>query len=169
VDALPEGAKEVLQTGSLIEREFPYELIQKVTNLPEKDLLKRLGQLKDAELLYERGVYPSSTYVFKHALTREVVYGSILTKRKRDLHGAVGEAMEALYQKNLAEHLGTLCDHFIAGEDYAKGETYAKLAARKAEKSVSLPESIAYEKNRIGCLEKLPKAGRSSAGSSTPA
>ena len=94
VDALPEGAKEVLQTGSVIEREFPYELIRMVTKLSERDLLTHLSALKDAELLYERGVYPNSTYIFKHALTREVVYDSILTKRRKEIHAAVAEAME---------------------------------------------------------------------------
>jgi tetratricopeptide (TPR) repeat protein len=158
VDALPEDAKEVLQTGSVIEREFPYELIHRVTNLPEKDLLSRLSVLEDTELLYERGIYPQSAYIFKHSLTREVVYGAILAKKRRELHRAVGEAMEALYQKSLAAHLGTLCDHFIAGENYEKGESYARLAARKVEKSGSLAESIDYEKNRIACLERLPKA-----------
>jgi len=57
VDALPEGAKEVLQAGSVIEREFPHALIQRVAGLYEKDLLRHLSALKDAELLYERGVY----------------------------------------------------------------------------------------------------------------
>jgi class 3 adenylate cyclase/tetratricopeptide (TPR) repeat protein len=156
VDALPEGAKEVLQTGSVIEREFPHELIQKVTKLPEQDLLTRLSALKDAELLYERGVYPNSTYIFKHALTREVVYDSILTRRRKELHAAVAEAMEQTYQPNLAEHLGTLCDHFMAGENYEKGEIYAKLAARKALKAGSFPDAIEHTKKRIVCLEKLP-------------
>ena len=137
VDALPEGAKEVLQTGSVIEREFPHELIRMVTKLSERDLLTHLSALKDAELLYERGVYPNATYIFKHALTREVVYDSILTKRRKELHAAVAEAMEQTCQSNLAEHLGTLCDHFMAGENYEKGETYAKLAARKAVKAGS--------------------------------
>ena len=156
VDALPEGAKEVLQTGSVIEREFPHELIQKVTKIPEQDLLTRLSALKEAELLYERGVYPDSTYIFKHALTREVVYDSILTRRRKEFHAAVAEAMEQTYQPNLAEHLGTLCDHFIAGENYGKGEIYAKLAVRKAQKGGSIPEAIDQAKKRVICLEKLP-------------
>ena len=69
VDSLPESAKELLQTGSVIEREFSYELITHVTGLQEDQLLNRLAVLKDSELLYERGIYPESTYVFKHALT----------------------------------------------------------------------------------------------------
>ena len=156
VDALPEGAKEVLQTGSVIEREFSHELIQKVTRLPEQDLLTHLSALKDAELLYERGVYPNSTYIFKHALTREVVYDSILTKKSKEIHAAVGAAMEQTYQANLIEHLSTLCDHFMAGENYEKGETYARLAAKKALKAGSFMDAIDQTKKRIICLEKLP-------------
>jgi len=68
VDSLPEGAKEVLQAGSVIEREFRYELIKEITGLLEQELLSHLSALKDSELLYERGIYPQSTYIFKHAL-----------------------------------------------------------------------------------------------------
>ena len=69
VDSLPEGAKEVLQTGSVIEREFSYELIKKVTGLSEQALLSHLSSMRDSELVYERGIFPQSTYIFKHALT----------------------------------------------------------------------------------------------------
>ncbi len=158
VDALPEGAKELLQTGSVIEREFSHELIQKVTKLSESDLLTHLSALKDAELLYERGVYPNSTYIFKHALTREVVYDSILTRRRKEIHATVAEAMEQIYQPNLDEHLGTLCHHFMTGDNYEKGETYARLAVQKAQKAGSLPDAINQSKKRIACLEKLPLA-----------
>jgi tetratricopeptide (TPR) repeat protein len=156
VDALPEGAKEVLQTGSVIEREFLHELIQKVTRLSERDLMIHLSALKDAEFLYERGVYPNATYIFKHALTREVVYDTILTKKRKELHAAVAEAMEQTCQANLSEHLGTLCDHFMAGENYEKGQIYAKLAARKAAKGGSIFETVDQVKKRVACLENLP-------------
>jgi tetratricopeptide (TPR) repeat protein len=156
VDALPAGAKDVLQTGSVIEREFPHELIQRVTGLPEQELLSHLSTLKDAELLYERGVYPRSTYIFRHALTREVLYDSILRKKKKELHEQIGSAMEALYEKDIAEYYDTLCQHFIDGENYEKGAKYSKLAERKAEKATSFPAAIEYAKKRIDCLEKLP-------------
>ena len=77
VDSLSEGAKEVIQTGSVIEREFDYELIKLATRHSEQDLLSNLSILKDAELLYERGIRPKSTFIFRHALIREVVYDSI--------------------------------------------------------------------------------------------
>jgi predicted ATPase len=90
VDSLPEGAKEVLQTGSVIEREFTYDLIKRVKALPEQELLSHLSVLKDSELLYERGIYPEAIYIFKHALTRDVVYESILTRKKKNLHEKIG-------------------------------------------------------------------------------
>ena len=65
VDSLPEGAKEVLQTGSAIEREFTYDLIKRVKGLPEQELLPHLSVLKDSELLYERGIYPETTLYFQ--------------------------------------------------------------------------------------------------------
>jgi class 3 adenylate cyclase len=104
VDSLPEGAKEVLQSGSVIEREFSYPLINRVTGLPEKELLTYLSALKDSELLYERGIYPQSNYIFKHALTRQVVYDSILAKRKKKLHEEIGNAIEELYKHTLSEY-----------------------------------------------------------------
>jgi predicted ATPase len=73
VDTLPDGAKDLLLTGSAIEREFSYELIKQITGIPEQELLRRLSISKDSELLYERGIYPQSAYVFKHALTQKVL------------------------------------------------------------------------------------------------
>ena len=156
VDSLPEGAKEVLQTGSVIEREFTYELIKRVEGLPEQELLSHLSVLKDSELLYERGIYPQSAYIFKHALTREVVYDSILTKRKRRLHEKIGNAIEEIFKENLDEHYGVLAEHYIESEHYEKAAEYSRLAGRKAERAVSFTDAIVYGKKRISCLEKMP-------------
>ena len=138
VDSLPERAKEVLQTGSVIEREFGYDLIKKVTGLSEKELLSNLSVLKDSELLFERGVFPKSTHIFKHALTREVVCESILTKRKKQLHKEIGEAIEVLYSDSIDEHYAALAEHFIEGEGFEKGADYSKRAAKKAEKTLPI-------------------------------
>jgi tetratricopeptide (TPR) repeat protein len=156
VDALPEGAKEVLQTGAVIEREFPHELLREVIGLPEPELLSHLSTLKDAELLYERGVYPSSTYVFKHALTREVVYGSVLGKKRRQLHEAIAVALEERYKGQLDEHSAVLAEHFIAGENYRKGAAYAGWAGVEAIKRASINDATAWAEKRISCLDKLP-------------
>jgi len=157
VDSLPERAKEVLQTGSVIEREFSYPLLSRVTSLPEKELLSYLSTLKDSELLYERGIYPQSNYIFKHALTREVVYDSILAKRKKRLHEGIGNAIEELYKDNLSQHYEVLAEHYFMGENYSKSADYSRLAGRKAEKAASLNDAIAYSKKRVISLEKLPQ------------
>ena len=155
IDSLPQGAKDVLQTGSIIEREFSYELLDKVCGLPAQELLSYLEILKDSELIYERGIYPQSTYIFEHALTCEVAYGSILTEKKKKLHDMVGNAIEILYKENLGEYYAVLARHFIESENYEKCEAYSKLAARKAEITSSFIDAIAHTERRVRCLEKL--------------
>jgi tetratricopeptide (TPR) repeat protein len=157
VDSLHEGSKEVLQTGSVIEREFSYPLINRVTGLSEKELLSYLSILKDSELLYERGIYPHSNYIFKHALTREVVYDSILSKKKKKLHEEIGNAIEELYKGNLSDHYEVLSEHYFLSENYGKSAEYSRLASRKAEKAASLNDAIAHTKKRITSLERLPQ------------
>lgn len=156
VDALPKGAKDILQTGSVIEREFSFRLIKRVANISEQELLSHLSVLKDTELLYERGVFPESSYIFKHALTRKVLYDSILTRKTQILHEAIGNAMEALFKESLEKHYGVLTEHFIASCNYKKGAMYSRLAERYAEKAASLADAIDYAQKRIDCLEKLP-------------
>ena len=159
VDPLPAGAKEVLQTGAVIEREFSYSLIKQAVNFSESELLSCFSLLKDTELLYERGIFPQSNYIFKHALIRDVVYGSILARRRRELHGQIGTAIEEFYKDNLAEHCVILSEHFFQSEDYARAANYSRRAARKAEKSASMPDAIAHAQKRVLCLEKLPDSG----------
>jgi class 3 adenylate cyclase len=157
VDSLPESAKELLQTGSVIEREFGYELINRVTGLQERELLSHLSSLKDVELLYERGVYPQSTYIFKHALTREVVYDLILDGKKKRLHEKIANAIEDVYKANIAEYYEILAGHYIKSENYEKGAEYLQLAGKKAERTGSLSDAIACGEKRIEFLEKLPQ------------
>jgi tetratricopeptide (TPR) repeat protein len=157
VDKLQERAKNLLQTGSVIEREFSYKLIKTVSNLSEQELLPQLSVLKDSELIFERGIYPESTYVFKHALTQEVVYDSILTRKKKELHNKIGRSIEQIYKENLCEHYGVLAEHFINGENFENGSNYCRLAARKAEKPGSLVDVITHKEKQLECLERLPK------------
>ena len=148
VDALPPEAKEVLQTGSVIEREFDFQLIKRVMNLPGQELVSLLNRLKDSELIYERGIAPDSTFIFRHALTREVVYDSILTDRKKELHEAVGQALEMIHREKLDDYYGLLSEHFVKSENYVKGAEYSRKAARKAEKSASMDNAIAYAESK---------------------
>jgi class 3 adenylate cyclase/tetratricopeptide (TPR) repeat protein len=156
VDALPEGAKELLQVGSLIEREFAYKLIKAAMHLPEEELLRRLSFLKDAELLYERGLFPDSTFVFKHALTREVVYDTLLERKKKELHIDIGRAIEEVHRDNLEELYGALAEHFEEGGDYKKAAQYFHLAQRRSRRASAWADAIAFSRKGVTCLEKLP-------------
>jgi class 3 adenylate cyclase/tetratricopeptide (TPR) repeat protein len=158
VDHLPEGAREVLRTGSVIEREFSHELIQKVTGLPEKQLLSDLSTLRDSELLYERGIYPNSTYIFKHALTKEVVYDSILTKKRKQIHAKIARTIEEIFGDNICDCYGVLANHCMASEDYEKGAEYARLEAKRYQKGGSFKDAIEHAKRSVACLERLPQA-----------
>jgi len=157
VDALSEAAKDVLQIGSAIEREFSYELLKRVAGFQEQELLTCLSILKDSELIFERGISPHLTYGFKHALTRDVVSDSILTIRKRELHNRIGDAIEKIYQENLDEHYGVLANHFIEAENYIKAAEYSKLAAKKAQRAGALTDAIGYGEKLANCLEMLPR------------
>ena len=155
VDTLPEGAREVLRTGSAIEREFDHDLIKRLTHLPEKKLISHLSSLKDSELLYERGIYPKSTYIFKHALTREVLYDSILARKRKELHKRIANSMEEIYKDKIADHYGVVAAHLIAGENYEKGAEYTRLQAKKYKKAALFKDAIEHQKRSIDCLEHL--------------
>ena len=156
VDSLPEGAKEVLQTGSVIEREFSYELIRRVTGLPEQELLSYLSVLKDSELLYERGIYPESTYIFKHALTREVVYDSILTKKRKKLHEEIGNAIEELYADRIEEQYELLAYHYGLAENWEKAVHFGRLAAEKAHKLSQFQQAVTLYEQSLRVAPETP-------------
>jgi len=128
-----------------------------VTGLLERDLLSHMSVLKDLELIYERGIFPQSTYIFKHALTRDAVYESILNKRKKKLHEQTAAfAIEDLYEHNLEQHYGHLAGHYAVAENYEKAAYYSMQAAQKAEKTASIADAMEYCKKRVTYLEKLP-------------
>ena len=157
VDSLPEGAKEALQTGSAIEREFTYDLIKRVKGLPEQELLSHLSVLKDSELLYERGIYPETTYIFKHALTRDVVYESILAKKKKNLHEKIGNAVEELYADRIEEQYELLAHHYGLAESWEKAVHFGRLAAEKAHKLSQFQQAVTLYEQAAERIIKLPE------------
>ncbi|KPK24898.1 MAG: hypothetical protein AMK69_15510 [Nitrospira bacterium SG8_3] len=157
VDSLSDGAKEVLQTGSVVEREFNYELMKQLMALPDQELLSRLSALKESELLYERGIFPQSTYVFKHALTREVVYSSLLQKRRAGIHKAIGKSIETLYPDRLEEFFEMLAYHSFRGEDWQRALKYNRQAGLKALSFSAYEEAQSYFEKALESLNKLSR------------
>jgi tetratricopeptide (TPR) repeat protein len=157
VDSLPDDAKELLQIASVIEREFEYELIKQVAGSPEQDLLTRLSILKESELLYERGIYPQSTYIFKHSLTREVVYNSLLLKQRKKVHEKIGKSILDLHSNRLEEFYEVLSYHYSRSHDLVNALHYLRLSGIKAIRKQSYLEAYHFYKEAIAVLNKLPK------------
>jgi class 3 adenylate cyclase/tetratricopeptide (TPR) repeat protein len=157
VDSLPEGARQLVQTGAVIEREFPYSLVKRLSGLPDQELLSLLSILTKSELLYEHGMYPYSTYVFNHALTRDVVYDSILPDKRKKFHGQIAASIEELYRENLSDYHGILAEHYLLSENHEKAAEVLHLAGRKAARKGSMSDAIAHGERRITALEKLPR------------
>jgi class 3 adenylate cyclase/tetratricopeptide (TPR) repeat protein len=157
VDSLPEGTKGLLQTISAVGRESSYALIKRVTGLTEQELLPQLSVLKDSELLYERGIYPQSTYVFKHALTQDVAYDSLLLKRRKEIHEEIGRAIEALYPDSLEEHYELLAYHYGCSANTDKAAEYLDMANQKAAKLSAMEEAKAFFDEAMALLDALPE------------
>lgn len=155
VDALSASAREVLQAGSAIEREFDYVLLKRITNLTDAVLHEKLKELEEAELIYRREAATPETYSFNHMITREVVYGAILSRRKKSLHRSIALALEALFKDCLEGHYEILAEHYMRSDDSAKAASYAKRSARKALKTASPYDAIHYIKMEIKCLESM--------------
>ena len=125
VDGMPEGAKEILRIGSAIEREFSFRIVERVMGISDHELMLHLSALKDAELIYERGVYPESIGVFKHALTQQVVYNSIVTEKRIKIHEAIGNAIEKIYSNNLDDYLAILSEQYCQCRNWKKCVIYS--------------------------------------------
>jgi predicted ATPase len=123
LDRLGEDGKRTVQLASVIGRQFLGRLLQRVAGLAER-LTGLLEELKDLEIIYELGLAPEPAYIFKHALIQDVAYQSLLKERRRELHRAVGLAIEEIYADRLAEHAGELAHHFENGGDWQKAFTY---------------------------------------------
>lgn len=134
IDRLPEGAKGVLQLGAVLGRAWSETWLRETAGLPEPALLAHLAALTEAELLYARGVPPQTTYVFKHALTQDVAYKSLLTTQRQALHHRVAETLEALFPDRLEEYSGALAQHYYEAAqegDISKAVAYAVQAGQR--------------------------------------
>jgi predicted ATPase len=112
IDRLPADAKGLLQTLAVIGREFPISVIRAVAMKSDDELNLLLNDLQLGEFIYEQPAVGNSEYVFKHALTQEVAYNSVLTERRQQLHECAGAAIETLYASRVEEHLAELAHHY---------------------------------------------------------
>ena len=152
IDRLPPEDKRLLQTAAVIGTEVPFPLLQAIAELPEEALHRGLAHLQAAEFLYETSLFPELEYTFKHALTHEVAYGSLLQERRRALHARIVEAIEALSPDRLAEQVERLAHHALRGEVWDKAVAYCRQAGEKAVARSAYREAVAYFEQALTAL-----------------
>ncbi len=156
IDRLPPETKQLLQTAAVIGKDVPYSLIRAIAELRDEDLRSGLADLQAAEFLYETSLFPDPEYTFRHALTHEVAYASLLQERRRATHARVVEAMEALYGARLAEHVERLAHHAVRGEVWPKAIGYLRQAGVKALARSSNRQAAGYYEQGLAALQHLP-------------
>jgi class 3 adenylate cyclase/tetratricopeptide (TPR) repeat protein len=155
IDRLPAEEKRLLQTAAAIGHDVPWRLLQAIAELSEEALHRGLAHLQTAEFLYETRLFPELEYTFKHALTHEVAYGSLLQERRRILHAGIVEALEEAAGERQAEQVERLAYHALRGEVWDKAVLYSKQAGDKAMGRSAFREGVAYFEQALAALPHL--------------
>ncbi|HVI86542.1 MAG TPA: AAA family ATPase, partial [bacterium] len=157
IDRLPAEEKSLLQSAAVIGKDVAFPLLQAIAELPEEELRRELLHLRTAEFLYETTLFPDLEYTFKHALTHEVVYQSLLLDRRRALHSRIVGAIEQLYPDRLTEHIERLAHHALGGEAWAKAVAFLQQAGTKAVERSAHREATACFEQALRALGHLPQ------------
>jgi tetratricopeptide (TPR) repeat protein len=174
IDRLAPEEKGLLQTAAVLGPDVPFTLLQAITDVPEAALHRSLAHLQAAEFLYETRLYPEPEYTFKHALTHEVAYGSLLLERRRGRHARLVEAIEELAPDQGTEvvsrakdlpagrrgldQVERLAHHALRGEVWDKAVTYCQQAGVRASERAAFREAVASFEQALQALAHLPEA-----------
>ena len=156
IDRLAPKEKEFLHQLAVIGREFPLSLVRHVVSQPEEELYRLLASLQSKEFLYEQPAFPEVEYIFKHALTQEVAYGTVLQERRKTLHGRTAQAIEELYSSSLDDHYSELAHHYSRGGNAEKAVKYLQLAGQQAVQRSANVEAISHFTTALDLLQVLP-------------
>ncbi len=156
IDRLAPDEKALLQQLAVIGREFPLSLIRQVIRQPEDELYHLLSALQHKEFLYEQPAFPEVEYIFKHALTQEVAYSSVLIERRKALHEQTGQAIERLYKDNLEEHYSELAHHYSRSSNTEKAIAYLGESGKLAAHRSAYLEAITQLTAALDMLKTLP-------------
>lgn len=156
LDRLEENLKRTMQVASVIGRDFAFRILQTITGMRE-ELKSYLLNLQGLEFIYEKNLFPELEYIFKHALTQEVAYNSLLLKRRKEIHEKIGKAIEELYAERLEEFYEMLAYHYSRSDSLEKACRYSRLSGEKAEENYSHREALDFYKGAIDLLNRLPE------------
>lgn len=154
IDRLPEDRKRLLQTASVLGREFSVRLLREICT-PPADLDSQLRDLARLEFLFTRSAAREPLYSFKHALVHQVAYETCPPSERRGLHAAAGRALETLHADHLEEVYDALAHHYSRTEDEEKAIDYLSRFATKAGRSSAHVEAVAALREALGHAERL--------------
>ena len=158
IDRLPADAKELLQTLAVTGREFPLSLIHAVVAKSDEELNRLLNDLQLGEFIYEQPATGGIEYIFKHALTQEVAYNSVLMERRRQLHERTAAALETLYASSVEEHLAELAHHYGRSANLDKAVEYLTRAGQQALNRSAFAEAQAQLQQGLEWIKKLAES-----------
>jgi tetratricopeptide (TPR) repeat protein len=156
IDRLPPDQKDLLQTLAVIGKEFAVRLVGNVTGKSDDELNRTLADLQSAEFIYEQPAMGDVEYGFKHALTQEVAYNSMLTERRKALHERAGAAIETQFTNQLEDHYSELARHYGRSTNREKAFEYARLAGKKALARYAYEEAIGHLRAALALLGQQP-------------
>jgi class 3 adenylate cyclase/tetratricopeptide (TPR) repeat protein len=157
IDRLAADEKEFVQHLAIIGREFPLSLVRRVVTHPEEALYRLLASLQRKEFLYEQPAFPEVVYLFKHALTQEVAYGTVLQDRRRVLHERTAQAIEALYQPTVEDHYSELAHHYSRSGNTQKAVEYLHKAGQQAAQRSANAEAVTHFTAALEFLQTFPE------------
>ena len=157
IDRLSPEEKQLLQTAAVIGTEVPLALLQAMAEVPEEPLRLGLTHLQAAEFLYETRLFPDIEYTFKHALTQQVAYETLLQERRRALHARIVAALETLAGDRVAEQVERLAHHALRGEVWDKALAYLRQAGEKTLARSAYREAVGYFEQALSALPHLPE------------
>jgi predicted ATPase/class 3 adenylate cyclase len=160
IDRLPADAKQLLQNLSVIGREFSVSLIRAVLTRSDDELNRMLNDLQLGEFIYEQPAVGDTEYVFKHALTQEVAYHSVLQERRKLMHERIAAAMEGLYAGRIEDHIPNLARHYARSANSAKAVEYCTRACGQCAERASYADAVAHFETGLARLQELPDDAR---------
>ncbi len=158
IDKLAPADKDLLQSLAVIGKEFPIGLIRRVVGRSDDELAPMLSNLQAAEFIYEQPAFPENEYTFKHALTQEVAYGSVLMERRRILHERTAAALEAMFAATLDDHLAELAHHYGRSANVPKAIEYLRRAAEQAGARSAYNDAIGYGREALRLIGMMPES-----------
>jgi class 3 adenylate cyclase/predicted ATPase len=158
IDRQPSEHKQLLQTLAVIGRESSLALLRQVASHPDDQLERMLGELRASEFIYEQPAAAGVEYVFKHALTQEVAYNSLLIERRKQLHERAGQALESIFADQLDDHLTELAHHYSHSDNLEKAVEYLGRAGQQAMQRSAHADAIGNLNLATDLLQKLPES-----------